>query len=130
MKNVLFILVAAGLLIVFQSNMMISEKKTFRASEIEMPADIKTIVDKSCYGCHNTESRSEKGKAKLKWDKLNDLSKAKQVAVLETIIGAIKEDAMPPENFRERYPDNVPTKGDAKKLMEWADAQADKIMGN
>ena len=79
MKNVSVILGVIAIAAILQSNVMninSIEENNFRTSKIEMPEDIKTIVDKSCYGCHNKESRSEKGKEKLKWDALDEISKA------------------------------------------------------
>jgi hypothetical protein len=35
---------------------------------LNMPADVKTIVDNSCYGCHHTDSKNDKGKKKLNFD--------------------------------------------------------------
>ena len=132
MKHVLLIIVVIGIAAILQSNVMLLknvEKNNNYSSNIEMPEDVKAIVDNSCYGCHNKESRNEKGKEKFKWDGLDELSKAKQVAAMEGIIEVMKEDAMPPEKFREKYPDNVPTKKDSKRLLKWADEQASKIMG-
>ena len=34
----------------------------------DMPANVKAVVEQKCYGCHNAESKNEKGKAKLDWD--------------------------------------------------------------
>ena len=132
MKHVLIILGVIGIAILLQSNMTLpngNDVNNIRKSNIEMPADVKAVVDKACYGCHHKESRNEKGRAKLSWDGLDDLSKAKQVASMERIIEVIKEDAMPPKKFKENYPDNVPSKDELKKVTDWANAVADKILG-
>jgi len=133
MKHVLIFLTVIGLAALLQSNLLLidpAESNEYQVSKMDMPENIKAIVDNSCYGCHNTESRNEKGKEKFKFDVLDDLSKAKQVAALEAVIEVMKEDAMPPKKFKEKYPDNVPSKDDSKKLIEWADSQAEKILGN
>ena len=132
MRHVLIILGVIGITAILQSNVMIpnnNDANNIRKSKIEMPADVKAVVDKSCFGCHHKESQNEKGRTKLSWDGLDDLSKAKQVAAMEAIIGVIKEDVMPPKKFKENYPDNVPSKDELKKVSDWANAQADKILG-
>ncbi len=132
MKKVLIITVMVGIAAFLQSNVMLptkAENSILDKSAIEMPDDVKAVVDKSCFGCHNKDSRNEKGKDKFKWDELNELSKAKQVAALDGVIEVIKENEMPPEKFLEKYPDNAPSKADKKLLVKWANKQAEKILG-
>lgn len=129
MKNILIIAAMIGVAAILQSNSRLLNEAKIKASGIDMPDDVKAVIDKSCYGCHHKDSRNEKGKAKLQWDNLDELSKAKQVATMEGIIDVLKEDAMPPKKFKENYPDNIPSKEEIDKLIDWANDQAKKIMG-
>lgn len=96
--------------------------------KFEIPDDIQTIFDKSCFGCHNTDTKNEKGKKKLMIDKLTNLSKAKLVGKLDGIAETVKENEMPPEKFLEKYPDNKLTEEEAKKLIDWANNTAEDLM--
>ena len=97
------------------------------ADGFEIPEDITVIFDKSCFGCHNVDAKSDKSKKKLMIDKLGALSKAKLLAKME-ISDVVKKNEMPPEKFLEKYPDNALTKEEAKRLKEWADEVADELM--
>ena len=37
--------------------------------ELSIPDDVQQIIDNHCFGCHNTDSRNDKAKGKLKFDK-------------------------------------------------------------
>lgn len=96
--------------------------------KFEIPTDIQEIFDKSCFGCHNTDTQNEKGKKKLMIDKLANLSKAKLVGKLDGIAETVKENEMPPEKFLKKYPDNKLTEEEAQKLIDWANNSADELM--
>ncbi len=50
----------------------------------EVPEDVQAVIKGKCFGCHNTESRNDKAKEKLVFDKLDSLSMVER-------IGAFKE---------------------------------------
>lgn len=93
-----------------------------------IPEDIQSIFDKSCFGCHNVDSKSDKAKKKLLLDQLHDLSKAKLVAALGDINDIIGEGKMPPDKFLEDYPDKALTTEEADKLKAWAEKTADELV--
>lgn len=97
-------------------------------ANLSYPDDIQEILDQSCYGCHNSESKNDKGKKKLMFDKIPELSKAKVVAKLGDIAEVIEKNEMPPEIFLEKFPDNALTEDQAKRLKEWAESTADEMM--
>ena len=41
----------------------------FTIETINIPENVKAIIDKKCMGCHNNESKSGKSKTKLNFDK-------------------------------------------------------------
>jgi mono/diheme cytochrome c family protein len=109
----------------------ITKEKNNPANEgekFEIPQDIQEIIDKSCFGCHNAESQSDKAKKKLQFDQLDGLSKSKLVGTLDEIVEVVEENEMPPEKFLEKYPDKKLTEEEAKKLKEWAEANAEERM--
>jgi hypothetical protein len=94
---------------------------------IEIPENINAIFEKSCFGCHNSESRNDKAKEKFMIDKLTKLKKSKLAAKLSEIGEVMEEGEMPPEKFAAKYPDKVPSAEDTKILIEWANKTADSL---
>ena len=100
-------------------------------SNLDMPSNIKSILDKSCMGCHNYESKSTKGKMKLNFDKFNNgkYSTGKQIAKLNGIVKTLAKGKMPPKKFIAKNPDRALSADDSKALSEWAKNQAAKLVG-
>lgn len=94
----------------------------------EFPADVKAIIDKSCFGCHSEKGRSDDAKDALRWDKLGEYDKAKLVSVMDGIIETIEKEEMPPEKFLEKKPEIKPTKDEYAVLLKWAEQEADKLL--
>jgi mono/diheme cytochrome c family protein len=85
-----------------------------------MPANVKTVVDQKCYGCHNANSKNEKGKAKLDWDALGKLKKAKRMAAMEEIAEVLEKGEMPPKKFLDFKPEAKLSESDLATLKEWS----------
>ena len=94
---------------------------------IEIPENINAIFEKSCFGCHNSESRNDKAKDKFMIDKLTKLKKSKLAAKLSEISEVMEQGEMPPEKFAAKYPDKVPSAEDTKILIEWANKTAESL---
>ena len=86
----------------------------------EMPANVKAVVEQKCYGCHNAESKNEKGKAKLDWDAFEATKKSKQLATMAKINEVLVEGEMPPAKFLENKPEGKLSESDLATLMEWS----------
>jgi uncharacterized membrane protein len=86
----------------------------------EMPANVKAIVDQKCYGCHNAESKNEKGKAKLDWDALEAAKKSKAMATMGKIAEVLAEGTMPPAKFLENKPEGKLTEEEVATLKQWS----------
>lgn len=86
----------------------------------EMPANVKAVVDQKCYGCHNAESKNDKGKAKLDWDAFEAAKKSKQMATMGKITEALENGDMPPAKFLENKPEGKLTEAELATLMEWS----------
>jgi len=97
-------------------------------NDSSVPADVKKVIDNKCYGCHNSESKNEKGKKKLSFDKLSALSVAKQVGKYEEIHEVVTEAKMPPKKFLAKYPDKALSADETKALLTWAKDESDKLM--
>jgi cytochrome c551/c552 len=86
----------------------------------DMPANVKTIVEQKCYGCHNAESKNEKGKAKLDWDAFEASKKSKQLATKGKISEVLREGEMPPKKFLEMKPEGKLSESELATLMDWS----------
>jgi hypothetical protein len=95
-----------------------------------LPDDINKIVEKSCYGCHNTDSKNEDAKEELDFNTLSDLKKVKKITTLRDIAEVLEEGEMPPEKFLEKYPDRKPTEKAKATLIKWAKKESEALIGN
>ena len=95
---------------------------TWIAKKIELSKDVKSIIDNSCSGCHNTKTKNKKGLSKLDFDKLinGDYSEGKTSSKLRVIIKSLQKNDMPPKDFLKKYPNRAISIDDKKKLINWA----------
>lgn len=131
MKKFLFLFIAAvlgfGLISFTQLSIPVSNSELPGDNNFEIPDNVQQVIDKSCFGCHNSESQSEKGKKKLQWDKLGDLKTYKLVGKLTDIADVVYGADMPPEKFLEKKPEATPTAVEKKILAEWAENTAKQL---
>ncbi|MDP2722604.1 MAG: heme-binding domain-containing protein [Bacteroidales bacterium] len=85
-----------------------------------IPQNIQDIVDNSCIGCHKSDSKNDKAKKKLMFDKLNELSEARLVGRLSGISEEIIKGEMPPKKVVADHPEIALSAENAKTLSEWA----------
>ena len=90
----------------------------------EIPENVQQVIDKSCWGCHHSESQSDKGKKKLQWDKLGDMKTYKLIGKLTDIADVTANSDMPPEKFLAKKPEATPTAIEKKLLSDWAESTA------
>jgi cytochrome c553 len=93
-----------------------------------MPDNVKSIIEKSCIGCHNTDSKNDKAKEALDLKTFDTLSKQKMIHALKEIGETLEENEMPPAKFLEKYPDKKLSDADKKILMDWANSEAKSLM--
>ena len=127
------ILIILGLFFVavsFYSNAQTSANgQDIKNSEkFEYPVEVKAVIDHKCYGCHNPDSRSEKGKEKLNWVLLPGLDKAAKVAKLDKIIEMLDKGEMPPKKMIEMHPEAKISAEDSKIIKDWAAAASENLM--
>ncbi|RLD43058.1 MAG: hypothetical protein DRI89_05610 [Bacteroidetes bacterium] len=98
-----------------------------KKTNFEIPENIQGIIDNSCYGCHHTDSKNEKGKKKLDFDKLADLKTYKLVGKLADISETVVEGDMPPEKAVKKYPELKLSDEDKATLGDWAKSTAEEL---
>jgi hypothetical protein len=100
-----------------------------KADPIEIPENVKAVIDHSCYGCHNSTSRNAKAKAKVEFDKLDSLKTFIAIGVLQDIHNQVDSTKMPPKEFLKKYPDHALSGKDKEILLNWASESANKLAG-
>ena len=93
-----------------------------------MPGDVKAIIEKSCFGCHNTDSKNDKAIDKLNLSTFDSLTKMKMIAGYKEIAEVLEENEMPPAKFLEKNPDKKLTEAEKTILMNWANNEAKGLM--
>lgn len=123
MKKLSLLPVAALVGVLFFQAIQKPEVETHLALDRDapkMPANVKAVVDQKCYGCHNAESKNEKGKKKLDWDAFEGEKKAKQLAAMSKINEVLVEGEMPPKRFLENRPEGKLSEEEMAILMDWS----------
>jgi mono/diheme cytochrome c family protein len=133
MKKVSYLLVVSAFVIVCFSQLtstkaIKSPASGHAAGDYEFPENIKAVIDKSCFGCHSQDGKSDEAKDALRWDLMGEYDKEKLISVLDEIIEVIEKQEMPPEKFLERKPEAKPTEAEYAALLEWAETEADRIL--
>ena len=126
-RNLLFPIALIAVAVIFQSSVLFNENNSV-AGDLNIPENVKSVLDNKCFGCHNMESQSDKAKDKLLLDKLGDLSKTKLIAKLGDIAEVAGEGSMPPEKFLEQKPEKKLTEDEQKLLVDWAEKAADGML--
>jgi len=96
---------------------------------IEFPENVQSILDNSCYGCHNSESKNQKSRDKLSFDKLNSIKTYKAIGKLTDIADVLDKGDMPPKKFLAKYPEHALSDGDKEVLKNWATESAANLAG-
>ena len=131
LKSTLFAVPLLAIMILFiqAKKPLESGTTTFQADTVvEFSTEVKAVIDQKCFGCHNANSKNEKGKAKLQWDTMTTLAKAKQIALMDEVIEVLEEGKMPPEKFLAYKPEGKLSESEIKALKEWANANAERLM--
>lgn len=123
MKKLSLLPVAALVGVLFFQAIQKPEVETHPLLDLDapkMPAKVKAVVEQKCYGCHNAESKNEKGKKKLDWDAFEAEKKAKQLAAMSKINEVLEEGEMPPKKFLENKPEGKLSEEELAILLDWS----------
>ncbi len=121
----------ASLLLVFllsSSMLLADEKPESKEIPMKMPENVKAIVDNSCFGCHNTDSRNEDAREHLDFKTMHQLSDIKKLGALKEIREVIEENEMPPEKFLEKRPEKELTDEQRQLLIDWVKKESMALM--
>ncbi len=131
MKKVFVIIIAAvaGISLVGFRSQVVQPEKTNAEAAVEIPENVNSVIQNSCFGCHNSESRNEDAKGKLQFDKLDSLPSFKLIGKLDDMKKEISEGEMPPTKFLERFPDHALSSDDKTILLDWVNETSGKLKG-
>jgi len=99
--------------------------QTTLTEPIEIPKEVKAILDHKCMECHSNDSKGGISKMKINFDKLanGDYATGKTISKLEKITKALTKGKMPPQKFLNKYPGKKLTDDESKLLLSWAAKQ-------
>ena len=132
MKKLLFstsvIVGLAVLLLGFKTPSTVNTDNSSTVNKVIISSNVQKVIDKSCFGCHNMETKNEKAKSKLMFESLDTLKVAKLVGKLTEISDEVREDKMPPKKFLQYNPEATLSPAEKDLLINWADSTANAYL--
>ena len=123
--------VLSGLILAFVFSSFIASAFEIPKNEkitYKMPNKVKAVFENNCYGCHNTDARSDKAKDKLNFDTLEGLSKVDKIGAFNHITKVLEEGKMPPEKFLAMHPEKKLTSEETLLLTEWVKKESHSLL--
>jgi mono/diheme cytochrome c family protein len=130
MNKIVFPACILAMLLVGSIILNTSFKSSPPESEMQMPENIKKIIDQSCFQCHNIDSKNDKAKEALDFKSFNELGKVRKITKLRDMAEVVEKGEMPPKKFLENNPDKKLTNEQVKVLADWAKKEASALIGN
>lgn len=130
MKKIMFPAIVFATFIFGAFILNTSYKNAPETSEKELPEHVKSIIDQSCFQCHNADSQNEKAREALDFKSLDGLSKVKKITTLNEIAEVVEKGEMPPKKFLEKFPDKKLSDDQTKALTEWSKKEIETLLGN
>lgn len=98
-------------------------------SSLDVPEDVKTILDNNCLQCHGSDGS---GKAKMKWNytKMSEMQTSKLISKLSKISDEVREEKMPPKRYLKKHPEKKLSEVEKKALVDWADQMAQGLVAD
>lgn len=98
-------------------------------AKIELPDNIKEIVEAKCMNCHKPDARNEKAREKLQWIKVPEMNKEQQEDFIAEMFEVIEEGEMPPARMVERNPKMKLNDEENKAFIAWLEKEENRIKG-
>jgi hypothetical protein len=97
---------------------------------IAYPEEVMAVIEAKCMGCHKPDARNENAREKLQWAQLTEMDTENLIGKLDAIIEVLEEGTMPPVKMLEKYPDMKLTEAETKTLTDWAESNANRLLGD
>lgn len=121
-KRIALIVIAGGMFVLFQASRPDPELIP------QIPEEVSTILESSCYNCHTTGSKSEDALKAVNFSDWEAYRVSKKVAVLGDIGKVIEKGKMPPEKFLDNNPDKKLSDAQKKSIIDWTKEASDKLL--
>ena len=125
----------------------ISDKTRDITATINIPSNVKQILDRSCYDCHSNNTRwpwysyiapvswliaqdVNNGREKINYSEWGNYSLTDQVSNFDDIAKMVKNGEMPLPKYLFLHSDAKLTDADKDLLIKWAKAESDSLMSN
>ncbi|WP_321288202.1 heme-binding domain-containing protein [uncultured Sunxiuqinia sp.] len=105
-----------------------SGKEEPNEKAIQMSKEVKAVINNSCFGCHNTDSRNDDAKEDLDFKTWHELSTVKQLGALKDIKEVLIKNEMPPQKFLEHKPDKALSDDQKELLVVWVKEQSKSLL--
>lgn len=121
---------SSGILILFLtfSSSVFASNKSENENSPKLPDNVNIIIQKSCYGCHNSDSRNEDAKEELDFKTMDKLSLMKKISAYKNIGETVSENEMPPKKFLEKRPEKKLSEEEKQVLVDWAKKEAETLV--
>jgi hypothetical protein len=125
----------------------VSDKTRDITATINIPSNVKQILDRSCYDCHSNDTRwpwysyiapvswllaqdVNNGREKINYSEWGNYSLTDQVSNFDDIAKMVKNGEMPLPKYLFLHSDAKLTDADKDLLIKWAKAMSDSLMSN
>lgn len=125
----------AGMLVVTMVGLLSAfyapQKKVIKVTKVkgvafQMPDSVKTIVNHSCYECHNSKASGDE-KDFMNFDELSTMEAPQLVAHLYNMGKMVKYGYMPPKKIVRDHPDMALTEKQKQIILNWVKAENEKL---
>jgi hypothetical protein len=96
--------------------------------DLGWPHEVMSLLERSCFDCHTSESGNIKAKSKLNFSKWENYKITKKISKLNTISEEVKGKTMPTKKYLQNYPDRALSDEEIGVITTWANAETDKLM--
>jgi hypothetical protein len=141
LKKILLLLLAAMVIIQFfhpVKNIAAGEQPNSIATVTNVPADVKTILEKACNDCHSNNTvypwyskiqpvdwwltdHINEGKREINFDEFATYNPRRQYRKMEEVIKQVKEGEMPLNSYTWIHKDAILTDTEKTLLINWAE---------
>lgn len=124
------LIVTVALTSAFVAKPSVEETKPLaQDAKIELPDNIKEIVEAKCMNCHKPDARNEKAREKLQWVKVPDMNKEEQEHFVADMFEVMEEGKMPPARMVERFPEMKLSEDETKAFVAWLEKEEKRLKG-
>lgn len=124
------LIVTVALTSAFVAKPSVTETKPLvQDTKIELPDNIKEIVEAKCMNCHKPDARNEKAREKMQWVKVPDMNKEEQEHFIAEMFEIMEEGKMPPARMVERFPEMKLSEDETKAFVAWLEKEEKRLKG-